>query len=485
MKRYNFLLVILVLLFSASCEKDLTDLNTNIKNPAQVPGESLFTSAQKDLVDQMVSTSVNYNAFRLFCQYWTQTTYIDESNYDLVTRNIPEQHWSELYRYVLKNLDEASVVISNTEVLASEETAKNNKLQIIEILKVFTYSVLVESFGNVPYSEALDINTLLPKYDDAQSIYTDLITKLDAAMGKLDASAGSFGDADNIYGGDVAAWQKFGNSLKLRMGMTLAGKMPDLGKATVEAAVAAGVFSSNADNATMTYLSATPNTNPLYVDLVASGRNDFVAANTLVDKMNELSDPRRAFYFDDNMDDPNTPEVEYIGGIYGDNNTYSQYTHIADAIKEPTFGGTIMDYAEVEFLLAEAVELGFNVGGTAEEHYNNAIEASILFWGGSAADAADYLQKSEVAYSTATGTWQEKIGIQKWIALYNRGFAGWLSWRCLDYPVLEAPADAVSDIPVRLTYPIVEQTLNGGNWSTASDAIGGDAVTTKLFFDLN
>ncbi|GJM35931.1 MAG: hypothetical protein DHS20C18_49320 [Saprospiraceae bacterium] len=475
----------MVLLFSASCEKDLSELNQDIKNPAQVPGESLFTSAQKDLVDQLVSTNVNYNPFRLFCQYWTQTTYIDESNYDLVTRNIPEQHWSELYRYVLKNLDEASVVISETEVLAAQEVAKNNKLQIIEILKVFTYSVLVESFGNIPYSEALDINKLLPKYDDGQTIYTDLLTKLDAALGKLDTNEGSFGTADNIYFGDVAAWKKFGNTIKLRMGMTLAGKMTDLAKTTVESAVAAGVFTSNEDNATMTYLSSPPNTNPLYIDLVASGRNDFVAANTLVDKMNSLEDPRRPFYFDDNMDDPATPEVEYVGGIYGDNNTFSLYTHIAKGIESPTFGGTVMDYAEVEFMLAEAVELGFNVGGTAEEHYNKAIEASILFWGGTSSDVDAYLQQAEVAYTTAQGEWQEKIGIQKWIALYNRGFAGWLSWRCLDYPVLTAPGDAVSDIPLRLTYPIVEQTLNGANWNEASTAIGGDAVSTRLFFDLD
>lgn len=482
--KINKFLLILLLFVAASCGDEFYELNEDIKNPSSVPGESLFTSAQKDLVDQMVSTNVNYNVFRLFNQHWTETTYTDESNYDILTRNIPEQHWSELYRRTLKNLDEAAKVIADTEVLPEEEAAKNNKLQIIEILSVFTWSVLVESFGDIPYEQALDIDQLLPVYDDAQTIYEHLLTRLNSAIEGLNTDAGSFGTADNMYNGDVEAWKKFANSLKLRMGLTLADVAPDLARSTVESAVASGVFTSNADNATLNYLTAPPNTNPLYIDLVASGRNDFVAANTLVDVMNELDDPRRQYYFDDNIRDEDTGEVIYVGGIYGDGNNYALYTHVNPRITQPDFGGTILDYAEVELLLAEAAARGYDVPGTAESHYEAGIEASIKFWGGTDAEVDAYLAMPEVAYATAEGDWKQKIGMQRWIALYNRGFAGWLSQRRLDYPVLQAPPDAVSGFPVRLTYPIVEQTLNGANWSSASDAIGGDDVETRLFFDL-
>ncbi len=116
MKKYNFLLII-ALLFSTACGDEFYELNEDVKNPQQVPGESLFTSAQKNMVDQMVSTNVNYNVFRLFCQYWTETTYTDEARYQLVERNIPEQHWAELFRRTLKNLDEAAKVISAQEVV--------------------------------------------------------------------------------------------------------------------------------------------------------------------------------------------------------------------------------------------------------------------------------------------------------------------------------------------------------------------------------
>jgi hypothetical protein len=144
----------------------------------------------------------------------------------------------------------------------------------------------------------------------------------------------------------------------------------------------------------------------------------------------------------------------------------------------------LFDYAEVEFLLAEAVERGYTVGGTAAGHYNNAITASIEDWGGTELMAANYLTNPKVAYATAAGTWKQKIGIQSWLGYYNRGFEAWTQWRKLDYPLLEPPVDALSAIPLRYTYPIEEQTLNGTNWTNASTAIGGDAVDTKLFWDI-
>lgn len=86
----------------------------------------------------------------------------------------------------------------------------------------------------------------------------------------------------------------------------------------------------------------------------------------------------------------------------------------------------------------------------------------------------------------AQGTWKEKIGIQKWIALYDQGFEAWTEYRRLDYPKLSAPTHADSDIvPLRFLYPINEQTLNGDSYKEASSAIGGDLYSTKLFWDVH
>jgi hypothetical protein len=472
MKKIFIILSFFVLI--VSCGK-LEDLNTNIKDPASVPGETLFTNAQRRVINQMVTTSVNYNIFRLLAQYLTETTYTTESNYDLTTRTIPDNVWDLFYINALKNFDEAAKVISATPLGTSTQETQSNKLAIIEIMEVYCYDQLVETFGNIPYSESLDISKPLPKYDDGETVFKALLVRLDAAIGKLDQGSGSFGSADNMYGGDVALWARFANSLKLRMALVLADKDNATAKAAAEAA-APNVFSSNADNAKVMYLSSPPNTNPIYIDMIASGRHDYVPAAPIIDKMNSLNDPRRPFYFTEKSG-------AYVGGVYGASNDFMDYSHVADLIQTPAFPGTLFDYAEVEFLLAEAVERGYTIGGTAAGHYNNAITASIEDWGGTAFDAAGYLANPDVAYATAAGTWRQKIGIQSWIAYYNRGFEAWTQFRKLDFPQLVAPPDALSPLPMRFAYPVEEQTLNGDNWKAASTAIGGDLVDNKLFWD--
>ena len=110
-------------------------------------------------------------------------------------------------------------------------------------------------------------------------------------------------------------------------------------------------------------------------------------------------------------------------------------------------------------------------------------------WQVANSDIALYLAQPAVAYATATGTWQEKIGKQAWYALFNRGFEGWTSTRRLNFPALTAPANADpasgGQIPSRMSYPIREQTLNPTNYNAASTAIGGDKLSTKIFWDIN
>src|SRR5690606_26025893 len=106
----NIILSVLTLVVLVSCQSDeaYENLNRDPKNPTQVEAEFLFNAATKSLFDQMTSTNVNTNIFRLLGQHWTETTYIDESNYDFNTRNIPQNHWSEMYRDVLLDLKTAS-----------------------------------------------------------------------------------------------------------------------------------------------------------------------------------------------------------------------------------------------------------------------------------------------------------------------------------------------------------------------------------------
>jgi hypothetical protein len=458
---------------AAGCNKDLSKLNIDQKNPSIVPSYTLFSNAEKNWATIVADANVNDNIFRLITQQWTETTYTDESNYNLNTRAIPDAWWRIIYKDVLKDLEETKKLIP-TDV--TDAGVQKNELAMVDILEVYSFQLLVNTFGDIPYTQALQDAILFPKYDDAKTIYYDLLSRLDTSIAALDASAGSFGGADLLYGGDVEKWKKFANSLKLIMGITIADSDPAMAKTVVESA-APGAFTSNDDNAVFYFLDAPPNTNPVWVNLVQSGRNDFVPASTIINLMKGLNDPRLPFYF------TTDPTGKYSGGIPGNGATFSIYSHVTDAQQAPDAPYDILSYAQVEFTKTEAAERGMNVGGTAQEHYNNAVTASIEEWGGSAAQAATYLAQPSVNYTTAPGTYKQKIATQEYIALYNNGFDAWTMVRRLDYPTLPEPTHALSGFPVRFTYPILEQNINTSNYNAGASAIGGDVVETKLFWD--
>jgi hypothetical protein len=415
--------------------------------------------------------------FRFTTSQWAMAVYQDEAQYDFQTRAIPNTWWNAMYRDVLADLRESSRLINADASLLPKEKA--NKLAILDIMEVYTFGILVNSFGNIPYTEALNAAKLFPKYDDAKTVSADLIARLNADIAKLDASAAGFTSGEDVvYKGSVTKWVKFANTLRMKLAMIVADENATAAKTAVEASDA-GAISASTDNGLFTYLSASPNQNPLHVDIVLGGRQDYIAAKDLMDKLIGWNDPRKTAYFSTNN------AGNYAGGIVGKVNTYVDFSRAGAKVIAADAPYVLADYVETEFLRAEAKERGFNVAGTAEQHYNNAITASILYWGGSAADAAAYLAQPEVAYTTAAGNWKQKIGTQKWIALYNRSYETWTELRRLDYPVITAPVNAKSGFPTRLTYPNTEQTLNGTSYTAAAAAIGGDVVTTKLFWDKN
>ena len=474
MKKLVYISLSLFLL--ASCTKDITSLNNQTKAPANVPAGTLFSNATRTLSDNLASASVNTNVFRFVCKHWAMVTYQDEVQYDFTTRAIPRAWWNAMYRDVLNDLKNSASIISADATLTAGEKA--NKLAIIDAIQVYTYSVLVNTFGNVPYTESLDPAILFPKYDDAKTIIADLMKRLSADVSKMNAASAGFTSVEDVLNkGSVAKWIKFANTLQMKLAMDIA----DVDNATSKTAfetVNAGAISSAADNSSLTYLIGSPNQNPLFVDIVTGGRGDYVACKDLVDTMAKFADPRLGKFFGLNS------SGVYKGGTSGTvNSPQSNFSQPGAKVIAADAPNIFLDYVETEFYRAEAKERGYTVTGTAEEHYNNAITASIIFWGGTAADATAYLAQPSVAYSTAVGTWKQKIGTQKWIALFDRPYEGWTELRRLDFPVLPLPTGAKSGFPNRYTFPDVEQTTNGTNYTAAASAVGGDKVETKLFWD--
>lgn len=471
-----------VLCAVASCD-NLDDMNKNEKAYETALPSALMTNAQVNYAYFLTNASVNSNNFRAYAQHWSTSTYTDEANYNQAKRNLGSSHAVLLYRDVLQDLVNAQKQIQNTKVLGPiEEGIKKNQLAILEVQIVMAYQTLVDLFGNVAYSEALDIKKFpLPKYDDAKTIYFDLASRLDAAIAALNDENGSFGNADLIFHGNVAKWKTLANSVKLKMGLHLADVDAAKAKAMVESAFNSGVMTTEADTALFQYFSSITDMNPLYDSLVNESQINI--AEFFVNELNGKEDPRRDFFFN-----PNSKiNGEYKGAPYAKQVNYADYSNTGARLRQKTNPGVIFDYTETCFLLADAASRGFNVGADAATYYTKGIEASMNFWGVSNANAQTYLARPDVAFATASGTDKQKIAYQLWIAYYNRGFEAWTEYRRLDYPILVAPPTAVQEaegkVPVRNIYSTSDKTLNAANYEAASAAIGGDLMTTKIFWD--
>ena len=471
-----YILFIPFILFYTSCTKDITDLNEETKRAAVISPGPLFTNAVKNLSDGLASASVNVNIFRHIVKHWGQAVIQQEAQYDYITRAVHENWWGRMYRDVLNDLQESARIINEDVSLSPGQKA--NQLAMVDIMQVYAYDILVKTFGDIPYTEALDDNNLFPVYDDAQTVYNDLLRRLDEDIANLNTSSPGFSSSEDIiYQGNVSNWIAFANSLKLRMTMTLADVDSGNAKTAFQNANSSAITSADQD-AFIQYYDSPPNNNPLYDQLVLAGRTDYIAAQDLLEELVELNDPRLPGYFGLN------DEGEYSGGVVGRATSFSQSSKPSARVAAPDAPNVLIDLVEVEFLRAEAVERGYDIPGSAEEHYNKAVTASIIYWGGTMEEAQEYLNQPEVAYSTAAGDWKQKIGFQKWIALYNRPFEAWVEMRRLDHPDLPLAENAISGFPNRLRYPGNEQQLNNENYIQASSNIGGDETETKLFWDI-
>ncbi|WP_294961594.1 SusD/RagB family nutrient-binding outer membrane lipoprotein [uncultured Flavobacterium sp.] len=467
----------------ASCD-NLENMNQDKKGYETAVPAALMTSAQVNYAYFLTNASVNSNNFRAYVQHWSTSTYTDEANYNQAKRNLGSNHAVLLYRDVLQDLTNAQKQIKAIKALGPvEEAVQKNQLAILEIQIVMTYQTLVDLFGNVAYTEALDIKKFpLPKYDDAKTIYLDLASRLDAAIANLDTANASFDKkAELIFQGNVAKWKVLANSVKLKMGLHLADVDPARAKAMVESAYSSGVMSKEADTALFQYYSSVIDMNPLYDSLVNSSQINI--AEFFVNELNAKEDPRRDIFFDP----ASKINGKYKGAPYAQLVKYVDYSNTGLRLRKETNPGVIFDYTETCFLLADAASRGFNVGADAATYYTKGIEASMKFWGVSDANIQTYLARPDVAFATATGTDKQKIAYQLWIAYYNRGFEAWTEYRRLDYPILVAPPTAVQEangkVPVRNIYSTSDKTLNAANYEAAAAAIGGDLMTTKIFWD--
>ena len=194
MKRSSSI-ILASLLALTGCTKHITQFNTNPEASVTAPSASVFLAGQKGLVDIYTADNWSSAPFRVIAQVWTMNTYNNITHYSFATDNPMGGWWTALYTNALSNLAQAKTLYA-TDVLDSN--VRRNDYIITDILQVYAYSLLVNTFGNIPYSQAVNRAIPFPAYDDAKTIETDLLNRLDTSIAGLNPAYGSLGAADQL-----------------------------------------------------------------------------------------------------------------------------------------------------------------------------------------------------------------------------------------------------------------------------------------------
>ncbi|PST81690.1 SusD/RagB family nutrient-binding outer membrane lipoprotein [Pedobacter yulinensis] len=470
----TFLFALLVFGLQA-CKKDLQDTNRNPNEAETAQPDYLLANAVKTAGDTYYSTGTTMDASLLFVQHWSKIQYTDADRY-IFTNGSFEGGWRSFYTQSLADLN----VLAR---LGDEQKNPNYKAAALT-LRSWVFLLLTDAYGNIPYTEALDISKLTPKYDDQRTVYLGLLAELKTALATYNA-AGPAIQGDPVFGGNLGRWSRFANALRLRIALRIADREPELARQAVAEVLAhpAGLPASETETARLPYFSS-PNQNP--VARIFETRDDYRISKTIVDRLKALNDPRLPVFA--NKTATATPEV-YVGipnGLTtGDaaNLGFAKTSKPGDLFTKANAPAIILSWSESLFDRAEAAARGFSTENAASL-YQQAITASLQYYGADAAAISTYLAQPAVQYDP--GNFRKSIGEQKWLSLFGQGLEAYAEWRRLDYPQLAPAVAGVLDgkIPLRFIYPGTEQALNKTSYTDAVRRQGSDALTTRLWFDI-
>jgi hypothetical protein len=456
-------------LLNTGCNK-FDDINVNPALLTSASTKALLTNAQQAMSDLMLGNTAASRLPALYIQHLAEGPYPGPSLYS--DRNLSFSSWYTGPLYDLQTI----INYNNTgNSAAVGNGSKDNQIAVARIMKAFYFLNLTDRYGDIPYSQSLKGNEAFsPAYDKQQNIYTDLFKELTEADAQIKLSENKV-VGDVLLNGDMAAWKRFANTLRMVMALRLSKADPAKGRTEYAAADAAGVISSNTQNISYKFLADDPNNyNPWYNNYSISNRNDYAISKTMTDYMQPKNDPRLPVYAE-------VLAGNVVRGLpYGRNvavNIPAAYSRIGSYFRSAGSPVVLLSYAQVLFMRAEAAKIGYTTGGDAQAqiHYYEAIKQSWMQFGVFDQAAYNtYIALPDVVYTAADG--YRKIMTEKWVHAYlNHSWEAWNDWRRTGFPVLTPAVDAVDarGIPFRLGYPANESTLNNANYTAAVANMGG------------
>jgi hypothetical protein len=407
-----------------SCD-DYLDINQDPNSPSteNVTNDLIFPAVEMNLAasyGDYLRIVGGYYA-QQYCQSFGTSNYLDYSRF-IMSATRSSNTYAQLFTHVLNNL---KVVLQNAE--ANEEWGT---FLAATTLRVYTYQILVDAYGEAPYAEALDISNTSPAYDEGATIYNGILEELNFALSK--AAVSDVVPLNFLFGGSTAAdWIPFANALKLKLLMRISN-VEDV-QSELTALVAEDNFPTEDVSWDDCWTDASGKASPYYQEEYAtyfgSNQINVVANIAYMQTMISNNDMRYIAFFEGNDADGS-----YTGGVSGTNFSTST-TYQADYFCRPVFSYDMPVYlisvAEVEFFKAEYFAR-YGTPADAEVHYIAAIEASFVSAGLSATDATGIYT---TVYPYDQNNHEKLIGIQKWIALGGiNNFEAWCEMRRIGYP---------------------------------------------------
>ena len=364
-------------------------------------------------------------------------------------------------------------------------------------MKSLHFQILVDTYGDVPYSEALQRGgNPTPKYDNAQEIYESLIVELTDAIALINATStvsGALvpGADDGVFGGNMTNWKKFANTVKLRILVRQSSLTSRTAYITEQfaAITAEGSGYMNTDvTINIGYNQTANQQNRKWNDFAkdVSGSTTLTSDATcatpyILNKLASTNDPRLDRLFEKPADghlgvpqglqDYDTPIVDqYIP---------AKVSNIGPGLlKSAAQSSVIYSAAESYFNRAEAALKGF-ISSDPKTMYESGIQASFTYLGAGSATAYYGQNLQNVAWNSSTNKLQA-IMSQKYIGLMGiNALQSWFDFSRTGFPS-DIPLSLLStkpNRPVRLVYPSSELTSNAINLPTQPDAF-----TAKVFW---
>lgn len=426
MKKYIIPSMIIAAAAFTSCN-DYLDINVNPNSPGDE--ESLSYELIYPAVE--MAYAANAGNYLRSCAGYLSEYYAQEfgtSNYIIFTQFEPTQARTSVF-YTQFNLR----VISNASIVKKKAAAAEDWASYLQatVMSVAAYQALVDMYGETPYSEALNVENAMPKYDSGKDVYAGILKELDEAIANVKNKGQKGVTSFLVPDGTAEDWIRVANALKLKI------LMREHGAVDVSSQLASLISENNFPASDVEWANCWQNAsgkaNPFYSEEFADwgAQKNAILNCALEVTMNAYGDSRLPVYF---------TRSQYDGQIHGSvsgtnmNGAAAPYSSTSYWSRpNMSFDSPVsfISRAEIEFFLAEFYAERGEIS-TGAVHYQAAIEASFASAGVSGAAAAI------AAYPFDAGNWKRSLGVQKWVHLgCVNTFEGWCELRRLKYPTFD------------------------------------------------